>query len=326
MGAPSRQRLYHQLLAGYWLATIHRSEYEPRRAHILIDEIRQARQSAGWSQKTLAARAGCSAQAIKRLEGGVGSVDTVVAVMKALDFRLTGLSPGATLHEAMRNRRISRKWSLGNLAAKTGMSRTTIASLERGGGSIAALLKLLAVLAPNAKRRAPERSYWGEGDKQDRDSRFTPADFMEHIYAAFGSIDLDPCAHRLSPVEAKRRIMLEEGGDGLTDTWSGDLVYLNPPYSQLLVWLRRAHEQWQQGNVKTVVCLIPVRTDSAWFHDTLSNDADIFLVQGRVKFLDTNGKGQHTPFSLMVLTLDASQEQKDRLSKAVPGRWLAFGA
>ena len=256
----------------------------------------------------------------------MGSVDTVVAVMKALDFRLTGLSPGATLHEAMRNRRISRKWSLDKLAAKTGMSRTTIASLERGGGSIASLLKLLAVLAPNAKRRAPERSYWGEGDKQERDSRFTPADFMEAVYQAFGPIDLDPCAHCLSPVVAKRRIMLEEGGDGLTDTWSGDLVYLNPPYSQLLVWLRRAHAQWQQGNVKTVVCLIPVRTDSAWFHDTLSKDADIFLLQGRVKFLDTNGKGQHTPFSLMVLTLDANQEQKDRLSKAVPGRWLAFGA
>ena len=249
--------------------------------------------------------------------------------MEALDFRLAGLGlglgPGATLHYALRNRRVGRKWSLDKLAFKTGMSRTTIASLERGGGSVASLLKLLAVLAPNAKRRAPERSYWGEGDKQDRDSRFTPADFMEAVYQAFGPIDLDPCAHCLSPVVAKRRIMLEEGGDGLTDPWSGHLAYVNPPYSQLLVWLRRAHEQWQLGNVTTVICLVPVRTDSAWFHDTLSKDADIYLLQGRVKFIDTKGRGQHSPFSLMLVTLGATQEEKERFSGLVPGRWWAIG-
>jgi transcriptional regulator with XRE-family HTH domain len=241
--------------------------------------------------------------------------------MRALDFRLTGIGPGA-LHEALRNRRVNRGWSLNKLAVKAGLSRATLASIERGGGSIASLLRVLAVLAPNARRRAPERSYRGEGDKQDRDSRFTPADFMQHIYAAFGPVDLDPCAHRLSPVVAKGSIILEEGGDGLTDPWAGRLVYLNPPYSQLLVWLRRAHDQWRRRNVATVVCLIPVRTDSAWFHDTLSMDADIYLLQGRVKFIDTKGRGQNTPFSLMLLTLGATEEQKDRFAQSVSGRWL----
>jgi transcriptional regulator with XRE-family HTH domain len=289
----------------------------------LIEELREARRLAGWSQRTLALRIGVEAQTIKRLEKGAGSVATLVATMAALDFRLTGLGPGRTLSEQLRARRRKRSMSLQDLAAKTGLSRTTIARLEQGGGSIASLLRLLAVLAPSARRRAPERSYWGQGDKEDRDSRFTPSDFMASIYAAFGVIDLDPCGHVLSPVVAKRRILLSEGGDGLADDWSGRVAFVNPPFSELLTWLRRAHDQWQAGNVQTVVCLVPVRTDSKWFHDTLSGDADIYFLKGRVRFLDPRGKGQHTPFSMMVLTLGATAEQRERYAMIVPGFWLA---
>ena len=146
---------------------------------------------------------------------------------------------------------------------------------------------------------------------------------MDGIYAAFGEVDLDPCGHVLSPVVARRRILLSEGGDGLTEAWSGRLAFVNPPFSELLKWLRRAHDQWRTGNVDTVVCLVPVRTDSAWFHQTLSADADLYLLQGRVRFLSAAGKAQPTPFSLMLVTLGATGEQKDRYSDLMPGFWLA---
>ena len=289
----------------------------------MIEKLREARRSAGWSQRVLAERIGANPQAIKRLEQGIGSVAVLTAAMSVLNFQLTGLGPGKTLSAQLRARRRKLSLSLTEASAKTGLSRATIASLERGGGSVASLLRLLAVLAPRARRRAPERSYWGQGDKDDRDSRFTPPDFMVGIYAAFGDIDLDPCGHQLSPVVARRRILLSESGDGLADEWSGKLAFVNPPYSRLLVWLHRAHEQWRVGNVETIVCLVPVRTDSAWFHETLSADADIYLLQGRVRFLNSHGRGQHTPFSLMVLTLGATSEQKRRYAELVPGLWLA---
>ena len=290
--------------------------------HILIDNLRCARSDKGWTQKTLADRIDCSPQAILRLEQGIGSAATLEAAMAALEFRLTGIGPGNSLHEQLRNRRLMRGMSLENLAARTGLSRNTVASLERGGGSVASLLRMLQVLAPKAKRRAPERAYWGAGEKEDRDSRFTPADFMEHIYAAFGAVDLDPCAHPLSPVVSRRRIILSNGGDGLAEEWSGKLVFVNPPFSAQLRWLRRAYEQWQASNVDTVVCLVPVRTDSAWFHDTLSAVADIYLLRGRVRFLDSRGKGQHTPFSLMIVALGANEGQRSRFAALVPGLWM----
>lgn len=289
----------------------------------MLDELKEARRSAGWSQRTLAARLNVDPQAIKRLEKGVGSVATLIAVMTALDFQLTGLGSGKSLPEQLRNRRRRRSLSLDQIAARTSLSRATIASLESGGGSVRSLLKLLPVIAPKVRRKAPERSYWGVGDKEDRDSRFTPSDFMEPIYAAFGEVDIDPCGHVLSPVAARRRILLSEGGDGLVEDWSGRLAYVNPPFSQLLKWLRRAHEQWFVGNVKTVVCLVPVRTDSEFFQETLSSVADVYLLRGRVQFLNSNGEAQHTPFSLMLLVMGASDEQKVRYAELVPGYWSA---
>lgn len=292
------------------------------RDHKLIDDLRAARKAAGWSQRTLAERIGVDPQTIKRLEAGVGSAATLAAVMTALDFRLTGLGPGTTLGEQLKRRRTKRSLSVSYVALRSGLSRATIASLEAGGGSIASLLKLLATVAPGARRRAPERSYWGQGDKDDRDSRFTPPEFMDAIYAAFGAIGVDPCAHRQSPVVAHRRIIKSEGGDGLVNDWSGRTAFVNPPYSELLTWLRRAYEQWSAGNVETVICLIPVRTDSSFFHETLRPVADIYLLQGRVRFLDTRGKAQPTPFSLMLLTLGATAEMKNRFAEIMPGCWL----
>ena len=289
----------------------------------MLNELQAARRARGWSQRTLAERIGVEPQAVKRLEKGVGSVANLTSAMTALDLRMAGVGPGASLPEQLRARRLRRSMSLEDAATRAGLTRATVARLERGGGTVASLLRLMAVLAPKATRRAPERSYWGQADKQDRDSRFTPADFMEGIHAAFGDVDLDPCAHLLSPVAARRRILPCEGGDGLADDWSGRLAFVNPPFSELLVWLRRAHGQWTIGNVETVVCLVPVRTDSAWFHDVLSADADIYLLRGRVRFLDTKGRAQPTPFSLMVLTLGASAEQKRTYAARVPGFWLA---
>ncbi|MEN2747147.1 DNA N-6-adenine-methyltransferase [Sphingomonas sp. T9W2] len=285
--------------------------------------MRDVRRASGLSQRALADRIGVDTQTIKRLEGGVGSVATLIAAMTALNFRATGVGRGSSLSEQLRDCRSKRAWSLEQVAAKTGLSRTTVASLERGGGSVASLVKVLAVLAPNARRQAPERSYWGQGDRADRDSRFTPPDFMDDIYTAFGAVDLDPCADVRSPVIANRRILVSEGGDGLVEDWFGGLAYVNPPFSNMLAWLRRAYEQWRVGNVRTVVCLVPVRTDSAFFHDTLIAEADIFLLQGRVKFLSPQGKSQHTPFSLMVVTLGTTAEQRRRYAELASGHWLA---
>jgi ribosome-binding protein aMBF1 (putative translation factor) len=50
-----------------------------KRDHIMIEHLREAHRSADWSQRALAIRIGVDAQAVKRLESGVGSVATLTA-------------------------------------------------------------------------------------------------------------------------------------------------------------------------------------------------------------------------------------------------------
>jgi hypothetical protein len=52
-------------------------------------------------------------------------------------------------------------------------------------------------------------------------------------------------------------------------------------------------------------------------------DPDLYLLRGRVRFLDSRGGRQATPFSLMLLTLGATAAQKARYAGLVPGFWLA---
>lgn len=105
----------------YAILGITRLKYDPIRYHILIDDLRDARRSSGWSQRTLADRIGVDAQTIKRLERGVGSVETLATAMEVLDFHLTGLGTGKTLAEQLKLRRLRRSLSLEDLAAKTGL-------------------------------------------------------------------------------------------------------------------------------------------------------------------------------------------------------------
>lgn len=298
------------------------SNYEPQEVQILAREIRAARRGQGLTQQDVADRSGLDRQAIKRLESGIGSAANFSKVMAAVDFHLVGVGAGRTLSEQLKARRQKRGWSIQKVASKTGLSRATIAALEDARGTVASLEKLLAVVAPNAKRRAPERAYWGQGQKAQRDVRFTPPDFLAAIVSIFGEIDLDPCGHKDSPVSAKRRLLLERGDDGLVDDWSGSFAFVNPPFSNILTWMKRAHQQWAAGHVKTVALLSPVRTDSKWFHDVLVNDAAIYLLEGHLRFVLPAGGAQNTPYSLMLVLLGATQTQRTMLQNTLPGCWM----
>lgn len=289
----------------------------------LIGELIKARQEDGRSMRYLAAKAGVTPGAIKQLENGKGTVATLVAVLNALPFQVAGLAPGRTFAEQLQNRRAKKGMSLETVATKASLPQQEIVKLENSEGSVQNLLRLLAIIAPKVSRFAPERVRWALDVKLARDSRFTPASFMEPIYHAFGEIELDPCGHVSSPVIARRRFILANGDDGLTTPWLGRFVFVNPPYSKQLDWVRRAHNQWEAGNVHMVVCLVPTRTDSEFFHDKVLDEADLYLLQGRLRFLKEAGKPQATPFPLMVVAFGATAQQRARFAARVPGRWIA---
>lgn len=70
--------------------------------------------------------------------------------------------------------------------------------------------------------------------------------------------------------------------DALKQEWKG-VCWLNPPYgSQLRQWMKKACESFKKG--ATIVCLVPARTDTLWWHDYVLPYAEIRYLRGRLKF------------------------------------------
>jgi len=74
------------------------------------------------------------------------------------------------------------------------------------------------------------------------------------------------------------------GEGGLDRRW-GSVTFVNPPYGkEISKWLLRAWEESIWGN--TVVCLIPSRTDTRWWHEYVMKASEIRFLRGRLKFGD----------------------------------------
>jgi hypothetical protein len=72
--------------------------------------------------------------------------------------------------------------------------------------------------------------------------------------------------------------------DGLAIEWGG-ANFVNPPYGgELPKWIAKGYEEWQKG--KTVVFLVPSRTDTRWWHDFCMKANEIRFIRGRLKFDD----------------------------------------
>jgi len=110
----------------------------------------------------------------------------------------------------------------------------------------------------------------------------TPQGFFDRLNREF-HFTLDPCA---SDTDTKCAKYYTEEDNGLVQDWGGETVFMNPPYGRdIKKWIRKAHEESKKPNT-TVVCLIPARTDTKYWHDHVMSAKEIRFVKGRLKFGD----------------------------------------
>lgn len=288
----------------------------------VMTSIAQARVALNWSEADLAKAAGLTKAAVKAMAAGQGPVQPLLAAMNLLRLELSALVDGDYLAQRLISTRVSKGLSVDNIAMKTKLPIAAIGDLEDGAGELADLFLVLAIIAPRVgclKKRG-----WGKRDNIDSDTRVTSPEILEAIQMSFGDIDVDPCGNEMSPVVAADRIMLSDGRDGLLEQWKGRLVFVNPPFSKQLDWLERARDQWAKGNAQTVLCLVPVKTCNNFFHSSLYSEADFFMIKGRPRFGDVNGKWEATKFSLMFVIFGATYRQKMLLANLIEGKWASF--
>jgi site-specific DNA-methyltransferase (adenine-specific) len=109
----------------------------------------------------------------------------------------------------------------------------------------------------------------------------TPHWLFEALDREFG-FTLDACATHDNAKCTQYFTVLE---NGLAQDWSDHIVFMNPPYGREIArWMKKAYESARGG--ATVVCLLPARTDTHWWH-TYVMRGEVRLLRGRLRFGDS---------------------------------------
>ncbi len=107
----------------------------------------------------------------------------------------------------------------------------------------------------------------------------TPVQIMRALASEF-TFTMDACA---AACTATAPLFFTIEDNALTRDWSGT-VWMNPPYGKEIGrWVQKAAEEAERGC--TVVCLLPSRTDTRWWH-LYCMKAEIRFIRGRLRFDD----------------------------------------
>lgn len=145
----------------------------------------------------------------------------------------------------------------------------------------------------------------------------TPSGIFKALEKEFGPFDLDPCADPKSR-RGRNFYSIDEGWSGLAKKWEGH-VFMNPPYGrQIIQWVEKAYDEANRGAL--VVCLIPCRTDTRWWHDFVMKADEIRFIRGRLKFMQDNGIENSAPFPSAIVVFGKGNHRVHRgKSSSNPG-------
>lgn len=126
----------------------------------------------------------------------------------------------------------------------------------------------------------------------------TPQDFFDKLNDEF-HFTLDVCS---THENAKCANHYTKAEDGLSQDWTGETVWCNPPYGrEMPKWIQKCYMHKQIGG-GTAVMLIPARTDTKAFHEYIYGKAEIRFIRGRLHFVNERGESRESaPFPSMVV-------------------------
>jgi phage N-6-adenine-methyltransferase len=111
----------------------------------------------------------------------------------------------------------------------------------------------------------------------------TPDEVFKPLNDEF-NFETDLCA---LPWNAKCKKFFTPEMDGLKQRWRG-VCWLNPPFgNQIGKWIQKAYEASLRGAI--VVCLVPTRTETIWWHNYCLK-GEIRFLRGRINFIDKQGR------------------------------------
>jgi phage N-6-adenine-methyltransferase len=131
----------------------------------------------------------------------------------------------------------------------------------------------------------------------------TPIELFNKLNDEF-NFTLDVCALKET---AKCDKFFSPEIDGLKQDWSNNVCWMNPPYGrQIQLWLEKAYNESLKDST-TVVCLIPSRTDTKYWHNYCMNASEIRFIKGRLKFGNSKNSA---PFPSAIVIFNGNNDLK----------------
>tara|TARA_R110000824_G_scaffold128093_1_gene288824 strand:+ start:616 stop:1062 length:447 start_codon:yes stop_codon:yes gene_type:complete len=130
----------------------------------------------------------------------------------------------------------------------------------------------------------------------------TPSELWAVLHNEFG-FELDAAATQENATCVK---FFDRQIDALTVSWENAVVWLNPPYSKCRAFMAKAKQESKAG--ATVVCLVPSRTDTRWWHESVwdtkrqmpQTGVEVRFFKGRLKFKGPTTGSAPFPSALVI--------------------------
>ncbi len=97
---------------------------------------------------------------------------------------------------------------------------------------------------------------------------------------------------------------LNQDWSDITKNNNGGWLWLNPPYSQCKEFIAKCYKEMELG--AKIVCLIPSRTDTKWFHEFIykKDGVTIDFIKGRLRFGESKNSA---PFPSMLIEFNKNK-------------------
>lgn len=146
------------------------------------------------------------------------------------------------------------------------------------------------------------------GARDEVDDRGTRWEDFDEFNRLYGPFTLDVAA---APHNAKCEKFFTREDDGLAQSWAGERVWCNPPYSDIGAWVQKAWRE-RKGTVGITMLLPANRTEQKWWQEHVEPYRDdknygltVRFLPGRMRFDRPNAvigpKGDRPPFGCCLL-------------------------
>lgn len=125
----------------------------------------------------------------------------------------------------------------------------------------------------------------------------TPRELFDRLHTEFG-FTIDGAA---LPANARLPRFWSPYEDGLLQPWRGERVFVNPPFGKEIArWVGKAVRE-QRRDCPLSALLVPVRSDTIWWHERVLPNAEIRFLKGRIRFERNGEPSDPAPFPCCVL-------------------------